>query len=209
MCRLIANRTALLLIVVSVAGVAMGQSPDPIRELSQTLSAADALIDGGTAGVESVEILAVEQAESKSVDAWVQAQSQSYNSVSGVELRAGYDRKYGTGSEDIYDDLYSYKNRFDAMVSWNILRSGVVGRKANTELLELEGQKMLLDELSAFNTELVRTHSHRQEQILDGYLNNIYRAQIEVCGSLTALLRSLQAQGQATTMEIAQLEMEM
>ncbi len=143
------------------------------------------------------------------VEAWVQAQKSSYTSSSGLELRAGYDRKYGTGSDDIYDDLYAYKNRFDAMLSWNILRSGLVGRKSNAELVELEGQKMLLDGMSALSSEQIRIHAQRQQQVLSGYLNYIYNTQIKVYASLEKLLRALYLQGQATTMEIAQLEMEL
>ncbi len=211
MYKLVLKRFVLVVTIISAIGVAAAQSPDPIKEMSLVLMEVDALVDNCKSErvADDVSTLSIEQVESKEVEAWVEAQKSSYTSSSGLELRAGYERKYGTGSDDIYDDLYAYKNRFDAMLSWNILRSGLVGRKSNAELVELEGQKMLLDEMSVLSSEQIRIHAQRQQQVLSGYRNYIYNTQIRVYTSLEKLLRALYLQGQATTMEISQLEMEL
>lgn len=186
------------------------QSADPIEGVALTLSHIDKVLESSKTShlLEGVTLAESEQIDNGDIEAWTKAQIDSYTSASGLEFRLGYDRKYGTGSDDIYDDLYAYKNRFDAMISWNILRSGLVGRSSYTQIVELESQKLTLNELSAFNNEQIRTHHQMQEQVLDGYRNKIYTTQIELYSSLITLLNKLHSQGQATTMQIVQAKMQ-
>lgn len=195
---------------LSIVGVLHAQPiADPIVGVSKTLSGIDALIvDGGvTKLLDEVSLATSEQVESGDIEAWESAQKRGYAAETGLAFRVGYDHKFGEGADDIYDDLYSYRHRFDAMLSWNILQSGLVGRSSNAQQVELEAQKLVVAERSLLNRETIREHSQKQEQVLNGYRNKIYRTQIELYTSLATLLDKLRSQGQATTMEQIEIEM--
>lgn len=94
------------------------------------------------------------------------------------------------------------------MLSWNILGSGFIFRNSSDELVELETQKLISIQQSVLSVEQIKTQSQRQEYILDGYLNGIYEAQIEVYDAVINLLENLQCRGQVLEIELSQIKMQ-
>ncbi len=216
MFRLVSYKIVLGVIIFSMGTLltvaqSSGLTGDPIAQVARTLKQVDELVESSktTKILDEATVVDPAQVESSDIDAWAQAQKSSYSSVSGLAFHAGYDRKYGTGSDDLYEDIYAYKNRFNAMLSWNILESGLVGRSLNEELVDLESQKLLLDKRSELSAEQIRLQSQTQQQVLDGYLNNVYMTQVKIYEDLIALLETLRNKGQATMMELSQMDMEM
>ncbi len=213
---------ALSALSVAVAQVGGGVTPpadDPVANLSRTLSQVDALIGGGEGSEGSEDGAAVQRlsgvtqittegAASEEIEVWAEAQRSSQRGESGLEFRATYDRKFGSGSDDFYDDLYSYKNRFDAVLTWNILKSGLIGRSQSEQEVAFEREAMLLEELSAMNEGQIRSEVIAQGELLDGYRNRVYTTQIEIYEALHELLIKLIRQGQATSMDMSQVEIE-
>lgn len=216
MFKVVSYKVVLGVIILSIgAELSMAQpsssAGDPIEQVARTLKQVDALVESSntTKILDGATVVELAQVESSDIDAWAQAQKSSYSSVSGLSFHAGYDRKYGTGSDDLYEDIYAYKNRFNAMLSWNILESGLVGRSLNEELVDLESQKLLLDKRSELSAEQIRLQFQSQQQVLDSYLNNVYTTQVKIYEDLIALLETLRNKGQATMMELSQMNMEM
>lgn len=141
------------------------------------------------------------------VDEWKSARNSSKSKSSGLDLRMGYDRKFGDVSEDLYEDYYSYANKFFVMLSWNILDCGFIGKEAYEKRTELKGLQYKMAEDNYNTIAAINETSVMQGQLLDGYYNKVYKTKIELYNSLLSLQQDLRSKGQSTNMEGTEIEM--
>lgn len=141
------------------------------------------------------------------VEEWKDARNASRLRVSGLDFRAGYDRKFGDGTDDIYDDYYSYINRLYVMMSWNILDCGFIGRKAYEKRTDLKAQQQIIAEDNYHSVVAIRQASELQDQLLSGYYNKAYQTKIDLYNSLLALQQNLEEKRQSINIDSIEIEM--
>lgn len=211
MTKKVAHTLSIALFTTMISANSQAQPSDPIKHVASTLESIDLLIEESETAklLDNTSISEQEQVDSTDIDLWASAQMNNFKAGSGLEFRAGYDHKFGTGSDDIYDDLYSYKHRFNVMLSWNILNSGVIGKRAEQKEVDLKSEQLLLNKTAALNNELIQKQSREQQQILEAYRNKVYATKVELYQSLLILYNTLLNQGQLTSLEKEELAMEL
>lgn len=199
-----------LSVTLLLSGVVCAQQIDAVEGVRSTIDNISSMMyqSDKPSAIGELQRSSGESSAAQSIEDWGNAKIKSHTSNSGLVLRAGYDLKFGEGSDDIYDDFYSYKHRFNAILSWDILNSGLVGRREVERRVALESEKLRLESYSAQSAEAIYAQKAVQEQVLEGYLNNVYAAKIELYTSLLSLLESLYTQGQSTKIEITEAELQ-
>ncbi|MDL2330518.1 hypothetical protein LJC62_00680 [Odoribacter sp. OttesenSCG-928-A06] len=77
----------------------------------------------------------------KSIDDWVNNQRKVFNAHTGLSLSMTYYHRFGSsGGDYAYDEVSSYRNRFQATLSWDIMKSSLIGRKLAHERAILLGE---------------------------------------------------------------------
>lgn len=206
-----------LITLIAIAGYTIfsglsiqAQSPtEMIRGLENALSKVDSLFDTAEySDFSSVDVNMVATADDDSaINEWSEAELNRRSSISGVEMIGGYDRKFGDGTEDLYDDYYTYDNRLHLMLSWNILSSGFYGKSNYEKGIELQKEWYLIKEKNNRFIELIYASCDEQDRLLAGYYNSLYNAKIDLYKSLLTFQEYLQNNGKATIMERAELEL--
>ncbi len=205
-----AFRTILALCLLLSIKSMQAQTTDPIEAAQQTIAHINSLLESEQ--IPDYRDVSVDMEKTKvedaGIDEWSKAMQKSHSSKSGLELRAGYDLKFGEGSDEFYDDLYSYRNRLNVMLSWDMLGSGLFGKKDIEQQATLEAEQLKIKARSLHYAELEFAQSEELAQMFDGYLNRVYVTQIELYESLLVLLNKLQEQGSSTKIESAEVELQ-
>lgn len=201
--------TLIFSIILSVTRM-QAQTTDPIERVAQVVAQIDARLGGGDASQlkdQAIEPMDLSEAM-QDIETWSGAKIKSHTSQSGLEFRGGYDYKMGQGLDDFYDDLYSYRHRLNVMLSWNMLSSGLFGRSGVEQQVALEARQYSIDVQSATYAEQIYVQGQERIQLLDGYINRVYREQISLYESLLELTNKLKNQGHSIKLEQAELALQ-
>ncbi len=199
-------------IILSTKGV-LGQSTDPIEGVAQVLSRIDAQISSEEATqltdqtqelADSTNLIEAEQA----IEEWRKARIKSHTSESGLKIQGGYDHKFGDATDDFDDNLYAYRHRLHVMLSWDMLGSGLFGRKSHKQRVALESKQEGLKVQSSAYAEQIYLQSQEDIQFIAACLNRVYLEQITLYESLIVLSNKLRNQGHATKLEQAELSLQ-
>ncbi|MFI3239187.1 MAG: TolC family protein [Bacteroidales bacterium] len=184
-------------------------STEMIRSVEDALVKVDSLFNKAIyAELSDVELDTVTIAmDNMAINSWSDAEKESRSAISGLGVNGGYDRKFGDGTDELYDDYYSYDNRLHLMLSWNILSSGLYGKSNYENAIEIQKKRYLIKEKNNRAIELIYAASEQQESVLAGYYNTLYNAKIELYTTLLTFQNYLQENGKATIMERAELEL--
>ncbi len=195
----------ILLNIISLPIISAQEVNSVVDNVINTLNKVDNLYDSSST-LKDITVN-VMPSDYNGVDEWMSARNSSKSKSSGLDLRMGYDRKFGDVSEDLYEDYYSYANKFFVMLSWNILDCGFIGKEAYEKRTELKGlhYKMAEDNYNAITA--IKEASIIQNQLLDSYYNKVYKTKIELYNSLLSLQQDLRSKGQSINMDGTEIEM--
>ncbi len=206
-----AIKVILLFSIILTARSAYGKTPDPIKSVAKVLEQIDAQLGSGDAPqftVQTNETVKSEEAM-EAVEEWRKARVKSHTSQSGLSFTGGYDYKFGEGLDDFFDDLYAYRHRLNAQLSWDMLGSGLFGRSSHKQRVALEAKQQGLKMQTSLYPEQVYAQGLENQKFIEGCMNRVYLEQITLYESLLELCDKLQNQGQSTKLEQAELTLQL
>ncbi len=211
--RLSKNFVALVICAVVGVGMVSAQQSQQaaIAKITNAIEHIDQLFESQSP-IAEVQVDALQYDISQNladIEAWSNARRDVKKAETGLDLTGGYDRKFGSGTDDPFDEYYSYANRLSLVLTWNILNSGFIGSKNFNERVDLQSSWKELNENNYRTIAMINDASELQSQIIDAHYNKLYEAKTELYNELIEFQDYLQQTGNSTIFDKAEFELKL